>query len=187
MDIKWEEAHAQREWGRYPKEELVKWVARNYYSVPERSAVKFLDLGAGAGASTRFLKNEGFTVVPVDGSISAIKRIGWGIVADATDLPFEDNSFDVVIDVLCLAHNIRADIDTIVDEIARVLKPGGRVFSVLPDGSNPEAYSNYGAVHFFDRLGADLLFRKHFTNITVDWTLTCEGAKYTKEWFVKAQ
>ena len=47
---------------------------------------------------------------------------------NATRLPFPDASFDVVLSLLCL-HNIEPDSDQAVAcrEIARVLKPGGRV------------------------------------------------------------
>jgi arsenite methyltransferase len=47
---------------------------------------------------------------------------------DARHLPFEDNSFDVIVSSLVI-HNIRdrAQRDQAIREIARVLKPGGRV------------------------------------------------------------
>jgi arsenite methyltransferase len=47
---------------------------------------------------------------------------------DARHLPFEDNSFDVVVSSLVI-HNIRdrAGRDEAVREIARVLRPGGRI------------------------------------------------------------
>ncbi len=187
FDQRWEEIHAERELGRYPKEEFVRWVAHNYYQASDRSAVRFLDLGCGSGASTWFLAREGFTVTALDGSLSAIKRVGTGVVADAVNLPFKDNCFDVVVDILCISHNTINDINTIVEEVARVLKPGGRVFSVLPDGGNPDAYSHYGAVHFFDMLGAKFLYQEKFDDVRVDWTVTCEDARYIKEWFVKAK
>ena len=50
------------------------------------------------------------------------------LTADATRLDFAEGSFDVVVSLLCL-HNIepKADRDMACREIARVLKPGGRV------------------------------------------------------------
>ncbi len=198
FDKKWEEVHAEREWGRYPKEELVRWVASNYYNVEDRSALRFLDLGCGGGASTWFLAREGFTVTALDGSQNAMKRLGekpymrllqaTGVVADAIRLPFKDNSFDAVIDIVCVAHNDKYDIDSIVKEITRVLKPGGRVFSVLPDGGSPEMYKQYGTVTFFEMFGAMTLYpQSRFEDIRVDWTVTCEDGRYIKTWFVKAR
>src|SRR6516165_5562 len=48
--------------------------------------------------------------------------------ADMTALPFEDNSFDVVVSSLAI-HNIagRAGREKAVDEAVRVLRPGGRL------------------------------------------------------------
>lgn len=72
---KWEDIHAARPWGKYPCDQFVSFVYRNYKAVPKRSAARFLDLGAGAGANTLFLASEGFTVLAVDGSVSALNRI----------------------------------------------------------------------------------------------------------------
>jgi len=52
------------------------------------------------------------------------------IVADVTDLPVEDESVDLIINVAMLEHipNPR----TVVEEMYRVLKQGGKVISYLP-------------------------------------------------------
>jgi arsenite methyltransferase len=48
--------------------------------------------------------------------------------ADMTALPFEDDSFDVVVSSLAI-HNVkgRAGRDRVIDEAVRVLRPGGRL------------------------------------------------------------
>lgn len=62
------------------------------------------------------------------------------LTADARRLEFSDGSFDVVLSLLCL-HNIEpaADRDAACREIARVLKPGGRV--VIGDYLPTHAYA----------------------------------------------
>ncbi len=55
---------------------------------------------------------------------------GVDIVCDAADLPLEDASVDVVLDVSVLEHV--PDPARVVAEIRRVLRPGGRVYTDVP-------------------------------------------------------
>src|SRR3989338_11176865 len=72
-DKTWEKVFSSKEWGKYPPEVLVRFVARNYYAAPDRSKIKILDLGCGTGAATWYMAREGFSVVGIDGSKTAIK------------------------------------------------------------------------------------------------------------------
>ena len=40
----WDDIYRNRSWGKYPKEELIRFVAWNYFHVPDRKAIRFLDL-----------------------------------------------------------------------------------------------------------------------------------------------
>ena len=73
FDEIWEDIHKNKEWGRYPSEEVIRFVARNYYN-QDRDKVKILDFGCGAGANTWFLAREGFDTYAFDGSKTAVKR-----------------------------------------------------------------------------------------------------------------
>ena len=44
FDETWEEIHSTQEWGKYPSEPVIRFVARNYYKV-DRKATKILDFG----------------------------------------------------------------------------------------------------------------------------------------------
>ena len=61
------------------------------------------------------------------------------IDGDARQLPFADESFDTVVSSMVL-HNIRDEVGRrqAVEEIARVLKPGGRL--VIQDMQHTEEY-----------------------------------------------
>ena len=49
FDNEWEKIHSTQEWGQYPSESVIRFVARNYYRVPDRKQLKFLDFGCGGG------------------------------------------------------------------------------------------------------------------------------------------
>ncbi len=48
FDEVWENIHATQEWGKYPSEQVIRFVARNYYG-KERHSIKMLDFGVGGG------------------------------------------------------------------------------------------------------------------------------------------
>src|SRR5215467_12346173 len=74
-DAEWERIFRSREWGRYPAEHVVRFVARRFYAAPDRSKVRLLDLGCGAGgASTWYFAREGFDVSAIDGSETAVAK-----------------------------------------------------------------------------------------------------------------
>lgn len=141
-DPVWEEIFRNREqWGRYPPEELVRFMARHFYLAADRSTVRVLEVGCGPGAGPGwFAAREGFRYAGIDGSPTAIEKAmrrfdaegltGEFVVGNADNLPWPDEWFDCVIDVACLQHNDEAAARVIVAEIYRVLKPGGRHFSL---------------------------------------------------------
>lgn len=138
FDTIWEQLHQDMEWGSYPSEEVVRFVARNFYE-QERKNTKILDLGCGAGANTFFLANEGFNAYAIDGSETAVRKAetylaqnhlqAHTITGDIISLPYDPNFFDCIIDnAVIYAHRLSA-IQQILKECHRVLKPGGLLFS----------------------------------------------------------
>ena len=89
-----------------------------------------LDIGCGEGRVTRDLRARGHRVVGVDAVAALVDAAqeldpdGEYLVADAADLPFEDESFD-----LAVAYNSLMDMDDMdgaIRELSRVLRPGSR-------------------------------------------------------------
>jgi ubiquinone/menaquinone biosynthesis C-methylase UbiE len=104
---------------------------------------KSLELGCGTGFFTLNLKlagviDEGHVTDLSPGMVEVAKRnahnLGFeveGRVADAERLPYDDDTFDIVIGHAVLHHI--PDLDQSMREILRVLKPGGRfVFAGEP-------------------------------------------------------
>jgi SAM-dependent methyltransferase len=94
-------------------------------------AARVLDVGCGEGQLARLLVRGGARrVVGVDASVAQIAeaaRLGGGVAyvrASASALPLPPGDFDAVVTCLVLEHI--ADLDGALDEIARVLRPGGR-------------------------------------------------------------
>ncbi|MFD8499780.1 class I SAM-dependent methyltransferase [Amycolatopsis sp. NPDC059657] len=108
-----------------------------------------LDLGCGEGRLSRDLAENGHQVTGIDASATLIDSAreahpdGEYLLADAADLPFEDESFDVVI-----AYNALMDIDDMagaVREAARVLTPDGRFVISVVHPANTGAKTEDGA------------------------------------------
>ena len=63
----------------------------------------------------------------------------WGGLtnANAKSLPFRDASFDRAFSVEMMEHVFRPDREAVLAEIARVLKPGGRLAISTPNSASP--------------------------------------------------
>jgi len=107
--------------------------------------VNALDIGCGAGRSTRFLRDLGLRATGVDVSQSMILEarkldpIGTYQLYDSIDpLPFKDLSFDVFLaSWVVLEQSTRTALYRLVKEAARVLSAGGVGFIVA---NSPEFY-----------------------------------------------
>lgn len=105
------------------------------------------DLGCGAGRHTVYMAARGYAVYASDVEQSALdltsaylQRLGLTaelVRADMNAMPYPDAFFDVVLAIQVIYHNTRAGIETCLDEIRRVLKPGGRAFLVTSSEQSP--------------------------------------------------
>lgn len=139
FDTAWEEIHATQEWGKYPSEPVIRFVARNYYKT-DRESVKILDFGCGGGSHTWYLAREGFDVYGFDGSQSAVKKVEEMLrkeglsadvrVRDALELDYEEGFFDCVIDSATIYANKLENILNMYRKIYDMLKQGGKLFSI---------------------------------------------------------
>tara|TARA_R110002012_G_scaffold212187_1_gene383198 strand:- start:2397 stop:3083 length:687 start_codon:yes stop_codon:yes gene_type:complete len=180
----WDQVYSSRPWGRYPPEDLIRFAMRNFAGAPDRGAVRILEIGCGPGANLWFLAREGFSVAGIDGSSVAVDMAGERLAAEGLPLagagaelkvgnfatiPWPDQAFDAVVDIESLYANTSEDIDRVLAEVLRVLKPGGKFFGRM-FGSGCSAFgqgraldkltwtdipvapfAGGGVVHFFDR------------------------------------
>ncbi|HEY4934472.1 MAG TPA: class I SAM-dependent methyltransferase [Terriglobales bacterium] len=133
-DQVWEHIFSTREWGKYPPEHVVRFIARSFYRDTDRSAVRLLEIGCGPGANVWFMAREGFRVSGIDCSATAIRKAGERLakeglsadlcMGDNAALPWPDNTFDGVLENVSLYCNGSDSIRAALGEVRRVLKPG---------------------------------------------------------------
>ena len=110
---------------------VVDWIKQSY---PHRHDLRMLDAGCGTGLMLQQLRDLG-SADGVDISAEALdfcRKRGLTNVrqADILDLPFDALTYDAITALDVLEH---VDEDTAaLEEFARVLKPGGRVFAFVP-------------------------------------------------------
>jgi ubiquinone/menaquinone biosynthesis C-methylase UbiE len=105
---------------------------------------RVLDVGCGTGVLAARLAELGFQAVGADPSqrmLDVMKRRAPGleaVLASGTELPFPDGSFDLALSVAAFHHIADPEaIRSTVNEMARVVRPGGRVLIWDHNPRNP--------------------------------------------------
>ncbi len=139
FDNTWEEIHSTQEWGKYPSETVIRFIARNYYN-KERNKIRILDFGCGGGAHTWYLAKEGFDVYAFDGSKSAVEKVKKRLdseslkadlrVLDGTEIDYDSNFFDAVVDNVTICANEIVHINEMYRKIYDCLKDGGKLLTI---------------------------------------------------------
>ncbi len=124
---------------------MAKMLAEALHGLPAPARVLDLGCGDGAAASLAARRNPGHHLIGLDWSAGALgraRRLGLTVVRSGTDpLPVASASVDVVIMSELIEHLV--DTDAALEEVFRVLKPGG---SLLLSTPNLAAWYNRGLV-----------------------------------------
>jgi SAM-dependent methyltransferase len=137
-----------------------RWRIEQFYLPRLAGATKVLDCGCGNGLAVDLLAERGIEAWGID--LSALRKWQWRerlhrdrlAVASALALPFPDASFDVVVSSGVIEHigvaetggatySVRplpdrdAQRQRYIDELLRVVRPGGRVYVDAPNGAFP--------------------------------------------------
>ncbi|MCI6033938.1 class I SAM-dependent methyltransferase [Fusobacterium varium] len=213
----WEKIHQDNVWGQYPSEDVIRFIARNFYSFNDRSKIKILDYGCGAGANTWYLSREGFDVYAFDGSISAVEKTKQKlnkdnlkaelIVADALEINYKNNFFDCIIDSAVIYANTVESIKRMYLNIFNILKSNGKLLTTGLFTTNTSGYGtgffleentfkdvengilkNRGTAHFFKKDEIyNILNMIGFVNIKIGTIKRIEDEVITEYFIVSAE
>lgn len=218
FDPIWEEKYSRGHSQQYPWDIVVSYIFNNFPREKKKEQVKILEVGCGTGANLWFAAREGFSVTGVDGSASAIEYAKNRFAADNlsgdfrvnnfTNLSFDDESFDLVIDRGALVCCGFSGGRQAVEEIYRVLKPKGKfLFNPYSDkhsssvsGENgPDgvrinisegALKGVGQLCFYTRKDIDALFEKKWEILSLEHMTTVDELKTMRihaEWRVVSE
>jgi SAM-dependent methyltransferase len=136
----WESIFSSRAWGRYPAEDVVRFVVREAAGA-DRSRLRALELGCGPGANLWLLANEGIAFDAIDGSASAVAQArrrldeeqpGWKgriEVGDFCELPADFRGYRFVLDSEAVYCNDFDASARLIGELHERLEPGGAFWS----------------------------------------------------------
>lgn len=215
FDKIWEDIHQKQEWGKYPSEPVIRFVARNYYK-ESREKINILDFGCGGGSNTWYLANEGFSTYAFDGSASAINRVQSILkqnelkadlrIRDALELDYEESFFHCVIDNAVIYSNYLDNIIKMYEIIYKLLKSGGKLFSTSFStnttgyGLGTELEKNTfcditegslkgrGIAHFFQKKELeDILLTLGYQNIIIDTLKYTDRESIIEQFLVQAE
>jgi SAM-dependent methyltransferase len=217
-DPVWEKIFKERDrWGKYPPLELVRFIAGNYYAIPDRRSVRILEIGCGPGGGPAwYIAREGFSFFGIDASATALEKARQRFRAEnlcgefqlglLDRLPYRDGYFDCVVDVAALQCNSEADTRDILRDVLRVLQPGGRHFSFTSQAGTwgdetgikldsttyqdvqTGPFAHMGVIRFATRQSLEMLYRD-FSCLQLEYTVRTlqGGTREIRDWVVTCQ
>lgn len=129
-------------------------------SLPANSNV--LDAGAGEAHHKKYFSNINYVAADL-----AVGDMAWNykkldVIADISALPFFDESFDAVINIVTMEHV--SEPVSVIEELSRVTKPAGMLLLVAPmeweEHQQPYdffRYTRYGLAYLLQNAGYDVL------------------------------
>ena len=149
--------------------------------IKKNNLKEILDVGCGTGQLVKYLRDHNYHVRGCDSSKEAIKKArqinshGSIVMADATDLPFKNQTFDLISCVSTIEHLTKNQAKLFLQEAFRVLKTGGFIFLVTPNFNaplrflqGPRWFAHQDPTHitfYTPQTLAGLLKKYSFTNI----------------------
>lgn len=151
FDDIWNKIYESGHINRYPWDSVVSFIFRHFPRSKAKADIRVLELGCGAGNNLWFCAKEGFKVIGVDASPQALnfakarfaqeQLTGEFLQENFTQLSLQDNSIDMVFDRASLTCTPFSVIQQTIEEVHRVLKPGGKFLFIPYADSHSSAAS----------------------------------------------
>lgn len=148
----WDRFYSQRMRRRYPTEWVIRTIAGGNYPAlrldkTRYSQARILDMGCGDGRNLMLLCDLGFEVHATEIDARIVERVEAYVresalpvefkVGKNSSLPYPDQFFDYMLCSSSSYYLSEGDAwDHVKQEFARVMKPGGLLFSNFPDAKN---------------------------------------------------
>lgn len=137
------------------------------------ASARILDVGCGTGEQISLLRKHGYAVYGLEPAekmrtIAKERNSDTDILdSNALNLPFEDNIFDMVLAVEVLRYLHPRHQEESLDEIHRILKPGGVFFATLVSKYSLDDLTYYHFKRLKSRLWHSPPLYNHFTTPTL--------------------
>lgn len=157
-------------------------IALKYSKVKDGATL--IDLGCAKGFFVRAARKIGFEAYGIDISEYAISVAppdvaSWVRVGNVVDVPFGDEFFDVVHTGEFLEHMYPDELDRVMSEVLRVLKPGGlfinRIGIIPPDDHPFRDVANHDNHHTHFTIRTREEWIEHFTSLGMVHVQEAEG------------
>ena len=122
----------------------------------EEGPKRICDIGCGNGRFFPLFSEKGYEINGIDFSQELISQIpvssmsnpsSYCLVADSSDIPFVSETFDYVFLILTLPHDNKEVINKTLDEISRILKPGGKFFLIDEPYTFGSLWTKYSLIY----------------------------------------
>jgi len=116
----------------FPDENIVRYLYRYLRLISTSdSTPSILDLGSGSGRNLKFIRSVCKNTIGSDFSFEGLRGQGSVVCSIASNIPFQNNTFDLVIAWGLLHYLPKEEMQECIMEMKRILQPNGRIFGTL--------------------------------------------------------
>ncbi len=136
-----------------------------FVSKEVKKSDKVLDAGAGSCPYKKYVSHANYESTDFEDIFKKKSKKLHNFLCSLEDIPKPNNSYDVVVNTQVLQHV--EEPQKVINELYRILKPGGKLFLTAPQGWGIHAapyhffnFTNFGLKSLFEKAGFKIVFIK---------------------------